>query len=73
MVISLRLIRSVRYENDADTFWGFCFCLFRDRDQGQVYDEEETLLCSGDIHHCVFDNHGFGLYRGKSLILQIVT
>ena len=63
----------MHYENDGDTFGGFCFCLFRDRDQGQAYEEDEVLLCPGDIHCCVSHDHDFGLCWGESLITAILN
>ena len=62
----------VHYENDGDTFRGFGFCLFRDRDQGQVDEEDEILLCHGDIRCCVSVDHDFGLYWRGSLIKAIL-
>ena len=57
-------------ENDADTFWRFCFCLFCDRDQGQIYEDEEALLCYRDIHYCVSGDNDFGFFRRESLIAK---
>ena len=61
----------VHYENDGNTSWVCCFCLLRDGAKGQVYEEEEDLLCNGDLHSCVSDNHDFGLSQRESLITTI--
>ena len=68
MIDIFEAMSGVRYENDADTFRGFCFCLCRDRDQGQVYEEDEVLLCLGDIRCCVSVDHGFGIYLIKAIL-----
>ena len=62
----------VHYENDGNTSWVCCFCLLRDGAKGQVYEEEEDLLCNGDLHSCVSDNHDFGLSQRESLITTIL-
>ena len=62
----------MHYENDGNTSWVCCFCLLRDGAKGQVYEEEEDLLCTGDLHSCVSDNHDFGLSQRESLITTIL-
>lgn len=58
----------VHYENDVDTFWSCCFCLFRDGNQGQVYENGEALLCHRDIRCRVLSDYGFGVLRREHLI-----
>lgn len=59
------------YEDDGDTSRICCFCLFCDGGQRQVYEEDEALLCTGDLHSSVSDNHDFGFSWWGSLITAI--
>ena len=63
----------VHYENDGDTFWSVCFCLLRDRAQGQLYEEDETLLCHGDMDCCVSGNYDLSLSWWESLIITTLN
>lgn len=63
----------VHYENDGDTFRRVCFCLLRDRAQGQLYEEDEALLCHGNMGFCVSGNYAYGLSWRKSLIITTLN
>jgi len=63
----------VHYENDGDTFRSVCFCLLCDRAEGQLYEEDEALLCHGDMDCCVSGNYAFGLSWRESLIISTLN